>query len=66
MSEPQIVAINAVHKAKRIVDIVVHTPRGQHRVGHLPHEGWFCVCSRGKRCPHIDTVKKLVPDMEDQ
>jgi hypothetical protein len=60
----QIVAINAVVKSQRIVDIVIDTGRSQHRIGHLPHEGWFCICAKAKRCKHIDTVKQLVPEME--
>jgi hypothetical protein len=60
----QIVAINAVVKSQRIVDVVVDTGRSQHRIGHLPSDGWFCICAKGKRCKHIDTVKQLVPEME--
>lgn len=60
----EIVRVNAVVRTKRLVDVVVHSGRAEHRVGHLPGEGWFCVCARGKGCAQIDYVRKITPEME--
>lgn len=48
---------------KQLVDAVVTTTAGRHRIGHLPTEGWFCSCSRPRACPHIATVQQLVPTL---
>jgi hypothetical protein len=58
----KIVAINAVSRG-RVVDIEIQAGM-PHRIGWLPSDGWFCICAKGKRCPHIDAVKQLVPAME--
>lgn len=64
MSEPQIV-IDWVARLERGVAATVTTSSGTiHRLGHLPSEGWFCTCSRGRRCPQIKHVQQLVPRME--
>ena len=63
---PQIVAISAVVRSKRLVDITVDVNGEQHRIGHMPIDGWFCVCPRGKRCRHIEHVQGLVPRMENE
>lgn len=65
MNDPRIV-IDMVDREKRAVAANVWTSQAKHRLGHLPGEGWFCTCSKGKRCKHIDEVKALVPDMEQQ
>jgi hypothetical protein len=47
---------------RNIVDIAIEHPDGQrYVVGHLPIEGWFCHCTRGKKCPRIAAVQALVP-----
>lgn len=59
------VVIDWVDRAKRGVAANVTTTQGtRHRLGHLPAEGWFCTCPKGKRCPQIEHVKQLVPEME--
>ena len=64
MSEPQIV-IDWVNRPHRGVAATVTTTAGTiHRLGHLPSEGWFCTCPKGKRCPQIAHVQELVPPME--
>lgn len=64
MSAPTIL-IDAVNQLRRVVAANVTTPTGtHHRLGHLPSEGWFCCCDRGKRCPQITHIKGLVPSME--
>lgn len=61
------VLIDAVNQLRRIVAANVTTDAGvHHRLGHLPTEGWFCCCNRGKRCPQIRHVKALVPPMENR
>lgn len=46
----------------QVADALVTAPDGtQHRVGHLPTEGWFCVCARGKTCPAITQIRNLIP-----
>lgn len=61
----EIVQVNAVNALKRVVDIEIETERKtRHRIGHLPGDGWFCICARGKSCKHIEFVKNLTPDME--
>lgn len=50
------------HPMRQVVSTVVEHGNGQrYRLGHLPGEGWFCVCSRARRCPHIPTVQALIP-----
>ena len=66
MSDPQVVAISAVDRTKRLVDITVDADGHQHRIGHMPVDGWFCICPRSKRCPHIEHVQSLVPRMEHE
>ncbi len=51
---------------RRVVDATVTTGRGVHRVGHLPGEGWFCYCTRTFTCPHIATIRALVPAIDRQ
>lgn len=41
--------------------VAVDGARRSHHVGHLPWQGWFCTCSKGKRCAQIQHVKALVP-----
>lgn len=59
----KILHIGCVDRTRRVVDIRIQHG-SEHRIGHLPSEGWWCSCSRAKRCPHIDSVKALVPPME--
>lgn len=50
------------HTYRQVVSAVItHQGGTKHRAGHLPGEGWFCLCSRAKRCPHIQTLKDLIP-----
>lgn len=64
MNAPHIV-IDWVNRLERGVAAVVTTTTGTtHRLGHLPTDGWFCTCPKGKRCPQIEHVKPLVPPME--
>lgn len=50
------------HPHRQVVSVIVVHGNGQrYRIGHLPGEGWFCLCSRAKRCPHIDTIRGLIP-----
>lgn len=59
--------IRRVDTASRVVDVTVATEKAVHRIGHLPGEGWWCAsCSRKTRCHQIDTVKKIVPEMENR
>lgn len=61
----EIVLIRAVNKQKNLVDIEIETKqKTKHRIGHLPGEGWFCICAKGTRCAQIQHVKKLVIEME--
>lgn len=41
--------------------VAVHADGTRHEVGHLPSEGWWCSCPRGKRCSRIAGVRQLVP-----
>lgn len=41
--------------------VATHHNGTKYRLGHLPHEGWFCTCSRAKRCPHLQTLADLIP-----
>lgn len=67
MSEPPHILINWVSLVERGVAATVTTGHGHtHRLGHLPKDGWFCTCPRGKRCTQIAHVKPLVPDMENK
>lgn len=59
------IVIDLVDKQRRLVAATVTTTKTRHRIGHMPAEGgWFCCCTRGKRCPRIADVKTLVPPME--
>lgn len=50
------------HAHRQVVSAVITHGNGQrYRLGHLPGEGWFCLCSKAKRCPHIATISDLVP-----
>lgn len=50
------------HPTRQVVRaIAVHADGTRHTVGHLPGEGWFCACPRGKRCARIADVRELVP-----
>lgn len=50
------------HAGRQVVSAAVEHPDGnRYRVGHLPGEGWFCVCPRGKGCKQIAAVQALVP-----
>lgn len=50
------------HAYRQVVSAVVTHHNGQrYRLGHLPSEGWFCTCSRPKACPHIQTLRDLIP-----
>lgn len=64
MSDPKII-IDMVDRRKRAVAATVWTDRAKHRLGYLPAEGWFCTCTRGKRCKQIESVRALVPPMEE-
>lgn len=56
------IAIRHVVLAHQVVDSVVTAPDGTlHRVGHLPTEGWFCTCPRGKQCAGIKQIRDLIP-----
>jgi hypothetical protein len=56
--------IDHVDRQRLAVAALAVTRRGgTHRVGHLRGEGWFCTCSRGKRCSLIGVVRNLVPSM---
>jgi hypothetical protein len=63
--ERHMILIDAVNQLRRIVAAHVTTSNGiHHRLGHLPSEGWFCCCARGRRCSQIAQIKALVPPME--
>lgn len=50
------------HAHRQVVSAAItHQGGTKYRTGHLPGEGWFCTCSRAKRCPHIQTLKDLIP-----
>jgi hypothetical protein len=56
------IAIRHVVITHQVADAIVTAPDGTlHRVGHLPQEGWFCTCIRGRRCPAITQIRDLVP-----
>lgn len=64
MTEPKVI-IDWVARLERGVAATVTTTAGTtHRLGHLPSQGWFCTCRKGKRCPQIEHVQRLVPPME--
>lgn len=57
-----VIEIRHVVRAHQVVDATITHPDGTpHRVGHLPIEGWYCCCPRGKRCPAIQTIRDLIP-----
>lgn len=63
----EIVRVNAVNALQRIVDIEIETEqKKKHRIGHLPGDGWFCICTRSKSCKHIEFVKNITPEMEQK
>lgn len=43
--------------------LAVHThPDGtDYVVQHLPNDGWWCRCPRGRRCPAIPEVQAHIP-----
>lgn len=50
------------HAHRQVVSAVAeHSDGKRYRIGHLPGEGWFCVCPRGKACKQITAVQLLVP-----
>lgn len=50
------------HQYRQVVSAsVTHQGGTRFRAGHLPGEGWFCTCSRAKRCPHLRTLQDLIP-----
>jgi hypothetical protein len=55
------ITISHVYLSRGVVAAWVVVDRTVHRVGHLPWQGWFCCCPRGKRCGQIAKVKELVP-----
>jgi hypothetical protein len=56
------VTISHVYITRGVVAAWVTTDKpAVHRIGHLPWQGWFCCCPRGKRCSQIAKVKELVP-----
>lgn len=57
-----------VHPTRQVVRAVVPhgTDHGRYTVGHLPSEGWFCTCRKGKACPRITEVRRLVPGIDRQ
>lgn len=56
------VTLSHVYIVRGVVSAWVETSTGTvHKVGHLPWQGWFCTCKRGKRCSQIGAVKALVP-----
>lgn len=56
------VLITHVYVSRGVVAAYVTTPKPRvHRIGHLPWQGWFCACPRGKRCDQIGAVKAVVP-----
>ena len=47
-------------------DVTIHSPSGStrtHHVRHNPTAGWRCLCDRGAHCPHLATIRKLVPPL---
>jgi hypothetical protein len=57
--------IRLVDPRRGVIDAEL-TPHkgGPHRIGYLTGEGWFCATCGHSRCPHIATVRDLVPPME--
>lgn len=50
------------HPNRQVVSAVAgHADGKWWAVGHLPGEGWFCLCPRGKRCDRLAAVAELVP-----
>lgn len=50
------------HEFRKVVSAAItHHGGTRFRAGHLPGEGWFCSCSRAKRCPHLRTLQDLIP-----
>lgn len=48
----------------QIADAVVTLDNGSgHRVGHHPSFGWHCVTCDSKRCPAIERIRPLIPDI---
>lgn len=56
------ITITHVYITRGVVSAFVSTGNARvHRIGHRPHDGWFCCCRRGKRCTQIERVQELVP-----
>lgn len=50
------------HGHRQVASAVAeHADGKRYRLGHLPGEGWFCVCPQGKACRQITTLQALVP-----
>lgn len=50
------------HAHRQVVSAVIEHGNGMRfAAGHLPGQGWFCTCPRGKSCAQISAVQALVP-----
>jgi hypothetical protein len=49
------------HALRQVVSATAeHADGKRYRLGHLPAEGWFCLC-RGRACSQLAAVQSLVP-----
>ncbi len=50
------------HTHRQVVSAIVeHASGKKFAVGHLPGQGWFCTCPRGKSCALVASIQQLVP-----